>query len=367
MLVGNPFEVEFVTIDSIIEKLRAKAQQTPPGTWVEGYFFDDTKVKDKRAAERARPRRGVDSSIRSSCSHRGGHTSFYNSKALEMAGVTKEDAESGRRNVRSRREGRAERPRHRHARARVQQRRQATDVHAAEQTAQRERDGIAHISKQFVRYGLTSVHHEGGDLSAIQEVRARGELLHRVSYESSGRVLDSMITGGIRPGSATSGSSSARPRSTRSTARSPSARWRSASRTRACSRDTRQHHRNAGRPQRVDRARASRRHPGELSRERRRGDRHVPDGGRARAEAVSARGHAPQDHALHAHQRRTRARIKALGAVPAMFTTYAYYNSDKFVFYGEDLMKRSMAYRTFIDAGVWAAAGSDFSPGRSRR
>jgi predicted amidohydrolase YtcJ len=56
-------------------------------------------------------------------------------------------------------------------------------------------------------------------------------------------------------------------------------------------------------------------------------------------------------------------RIKALGAIPAMFTTYAYYNSDKFVFYGEDLMKRSMAYRTFLDAGVHAAAGSDFSPG----
>ena len=48
VLVGNPFEVEFVTIDSIIDKLRAKARQTPPGTWVEGYFFDDTKVKDKR-------------------------------------------------------------------------------------------------------------------------------------------------------------------------------------------------------------------------------------------------------------------------------------------------------------------------------
>ena len=31
VLVGNPFEVEFVTIASIIEKLRAKAQQTPPG------------------------------------------------------------------------------------------------------------------------------------------------------------------------------------------------------------------------------------------------------------------------------------------------------------------------------------------------
>ena len=60
VLVGNPFEVEFVTIASIVEKLRAKAQQTPPGTWVEGYFFDDTKLKDKRAAQRPRPRPGVD-------------------------------------------------------------------------------------------------------------------------------------------------------------------------------------------------------------------------------------------------------------------------------------------------------------------
>src|SRR5580704_6369882 len=39
VLVGNPYVVEFVTIDSIIEKLRAKARETPPGTWVEGYFF----------------------------------------------------------------------------------------------------------------------------------------------------------------------------------------------------------------------------------------------------------------------------------------------------------------------------------------
>src|SRR5262245_54239786 len=44
VLVGNPFEVEFVTITSIVDKLKAKARQTPPGTWVEGYFFDDTKV-----------------------------------------------------------------------------------------------------------------------------------------------------------------------------------------------------------------------------------------------------------------------------------------------------------------------------------
>src|SRR5262245_66388882 len=55
--------------------------------------------------------------------------------------------------------------------------------------------------------------------------------------------------------------------------------------------------------------------------------------------------------------------MKALDAVPAVFTSYAYYNTDKFVFYGEDLMKRSMAFRSFLDAGIRAAAGSDFSPG----
>jgi predicted amidohydrolase YtcJ len=56
-------------------------------------------------------------------------------------------------------------------------------------------------------------------------------------------------------------------------------------------------------------------------------------------------------------------RMKALGCVPAMFTTYAYYNPDKFVYYGEELMQRAMAYRSMLDAGVMAAAGSDFSPG----
>src|SRR3984957_12379414 len=56
-------------------------------------------------------------------------------------------------------------------------------------------------------------------------------------------------------------------------------------------------------------------------------------------------------------------RIKATGTVPAAFTSYAYYNTDKFHFYGEELMKRSMAFRSFLDSGIPVAAGSDFSPG----
>src|SRR5580704_16723854 len=47
----------------------------------------------------------------------------------------------------------------------------------------------------------------------------------------------------------------------------------------------------------------------------------------------------------------------------SFITSYAYYNPDKFHFYGEELMKHCMAYRTLLDAGIPAAAGSDFSPG----
>jgi predicted amidohydrolase YtcJ len=131
--------------------------------------------------------------------HRGGHTSFYNSKALEMADINK--------NTPNPPGGTFDRDANGDLNGRVTDR--ATGVinrvgkrptFTAEQMQQRGRDGLAYISKQFVRYGLTSVHHESGDLFALQQVRARGDLLHRVSYEASGKVLESMIAGGISSG-----------------------------------------------------------------------------------------------------------------------------------------------------------------------
>jgi hypothetical protein len=52
-----------------------------------------------------------------------------------------------------------------------------------------------------------------------------------------------------------------------------------------------------------------------------------------------------------------------MDVVPAEFSTYAYYNADKFHFYGEDMMQHMSPYRSLIDAGLTVAAGSDFSPG----
>jgi predicted amidohydrolase YtcJ len=56
-------------------------------------------------------------------------------------------------------------------------------------------------------------------------------------------------------------------------------------------------------------------------------------------------------------------RIKAMDAVPSVFSTYPYYNSDKFHFYGKEMMTHMIALRTMLDAGITPSAGSDFSPG----
>ena len=361
VLVGNPFEVEFVTIDSIIQKLRTKAQQTPPGTWVEGYFHDDTKLKDKRPLTRQDLDK-VSTEHPVAVQHRGGHTTFYNSKAFELAGITKntpnppggtfDKDENGELNGRVTDRARG-----------MMSRAGKRPTFTAAQQEQRDRDGIAHISKEFARYGLTSVHHEGGDLDAIQEVRARGELRHRVSYEAQGRVLDSMIAGGIRTGfgdewikfGATSEHTVDGSFSERTMALStpyPGQNGYKGNVTET------QDDLNAW-VEKVHRAgiQVNCHANGDVAI-----DMYLTAVERAQKLAPRADARPKITHCTLINDDIIR-RMKALDAIPAMFTTYAYYNTDKFPFYGEELMKHSMAYRTMLDAGIHAAAGSDFSPG----
>jgi hypothetical protein len=362
VLVGNPFEVEFVTIKSIVEKLRAKAKGTPPGTWVEGYFFDDTKVQDKRELN-VHDLDEVSKEHPVVVQHRGGHTSYYNSKALEMAGITKATPDpaggtfdkgdlgdlSGR--VTDRARG---------ALQRVGQRQTFT----AEQRAQRNRDGLAFISKQFARYGLTSVHHEGGDLPALQEVRARGELLHRVSYEASGTVLESMIASGISTGF---GDEWIKFGATSEHTVDGSFSERTMAMSGPYSRMDPKYRGNITETQddlnqwveRVHRAgiQVNCHANGDVAI-----DMMLTAVERAQKLFPRADARPKITHCTLVNDDLIR-RMKALNAIPAPFTSYAYYNTDKFHFYGEELMKRCMAFRSFLDAGIHAAAGSDFSPG----
>ena len=362
VLVGNPYDVEFVTIASIIDKLRAQAQKTPVGFWIDGYFFDDTKVKDNRLLN-VHDLDQVSKEHPVCVHHRGGHTSFYNSKAFQLAGVTKDTP--------NRMGGTYDHDENGELNGRVTDR--ARDVFdnvgkretfTAEQNEQRERDGLAYISKQFVRYGLTSVHHEDDNLFTLQQVRARGELLHRVSFETSGDMLEAMIKNGICSGF---GDEWIRFGATSEHVADGSF----SERTMALS----QPYEGTNPP-----------YKGNIT--------ETQQDLNAWAERVQRAGIQPNCHAngdvaidmvLTAYERAQQAaprpdvrpkithctlinndllrRMKALGVVPAPFTTYAYYNTDKFHFYGEERMKRSMAYRSFLDAGIRAAAGSDFSPG----
>src|SRR5713226_5936709 len=147
VIVGNPYVVEFVTIDSIVEKLRSKAAQTPPGTWVEGYFFDDTKVKDNRLLN-VHDLDQVSKAHPVVVHHRGGHTSFYNSKALALADINKNtpnppggtydrDANG---DLNGRVTDRARTPFNKAAKR---------PTYTAEQTLPRSREGLAFLSTQF--------------------------------------------------------------------------------------------------------------------------------------------------------------------------------------------------------------------------
>jgi predicted amidohydrolase YtcJ len=362
VLVGNPYVVEFVTIASIVEKLRAKARETPAGTWVEGFFFDDTKVKDNRLIN-VHDLDQVSKDHPVVVHHRGGHTSFYNSKALEMADINKSTPNppggTFDRDANGDLNGRVT-DRATGALNRVGKRQTFT----AEQTLQRNRDGLAYISKQFVRYGLTSVHHESGDLFALQQVRARGDLLHRVSYEANGKVLEAMISGGISSGF---GDEWIKLGATSEHTVDGSFSERTMALSTPYPGVTPPYKGNITETQDALNAWIERVHRAGIQVNcHANGDVAIDMFLTAveRAQKVFPRADARPKitHCTLINDDLVR-RIKAAGAVPAMFTSYAYYNTDKFNFYGEELMKRSMAYRTLLDAGVMAAAGSDFSPG----
>lgn len=361
-IVGNPFEVEFVTIASIVEKLRARAATLPPDTWVEGFFHDDTKLKDKRSLT-MRDLDGVSTQHPVIVRHRGGHTYFYNSKAFALAGVTKDTPNppggTFDRDANGELTGRVT-DRASAAFSRVGRRPEYTPA----ERAKRDRDGIAHISKEFARYGLTSVHHQGGDLAALQDVRARGELRHRVSYESSGSVLESMITNGIRAGF---GDDWIRFGATSEHTVDGSFSERTMALSTPYPNVTPPYSGNVTETQDVLDAWVERVHRAGIQVNcHANGDvaigMYLTAFERAQRLAPRTDARPKITHCTLINDDLVR-RVKALGAVPSMFTSYAYYNPDKFVYYGEEMMRRCMAYRTLLDAGVPAAAGSDFQPG----
>ncbi len=360
--VGNPFDVEFVTIASILDKLTARARETPPGYWVRGFFYDDTKVKDKRPLT-VQDLDKVSKEHPIVVQHRGGHTSFYNSKAFELAKITRETPDPPG--------GTFDRDANGNLNGRVTD--NALGVFdkvgpqpkfSAQEEQQRRRNGAAHISKQFVRYGLTSVHHEGGDLASIEEIRDNGELLHRVNFQLGDADLETMIASGIRTGF---GDEWVRIGATQEHTVDGSFSERTMSLSTGYPPPRSAYKGNVTVTQPELDAWVERVHRAHIQVNcHANGDVAIDMMLKAVARAQQlfpVKDSRPKiTHCTLINDDLLR-RIKSVGAVPMPFTTYAYYNADKFHFYGEEFMRRAMAFRSFLDAGIAVAAGSDFYPG----
>jgi predicted amidohydrolase YtcJ len=363
VMAGNPYEVEIVSIDSVIAKLKAKAATLPPGTWVEGYFHDDTKLKEKRPLN-IRDLDKVSADHPVVVHHRGGHTGFYNSKAFQIAGITKSTPNPYGGTYDTEADGELN--------GRVTDLAMATlnkfgarESFSPAQQEKRALDGIAFISGKFVQYGLTSVHHnEVGTLEALQEQRLRGNLKHRVSYEVQGDLLEAMIKNGIESGF---GDEWIRLGATFEHTVDGSLSERTMAMSQPYIGMPATYHGNLTETQDDLNAWCERVHRA-----------HIQLNCHANGDVAIDRTLTAYERALKLYPRADARpkithcsqitpdlvrRMKALNVVPAMFSTYPYYNSDKFHFYGPAAMENMIAFRTLLDAGIVASAGSDFGPG----
>lgn len=361
--VGNPYEVELVSIASIIAKLQVEARRLPPGTWVVGNFLDDTKLSDRRPLD-VHDLDKVSADHPVAVIHRGGHTLFVNSKAFQMAGITKATPDPFG--------GTFDKDAKGELNGRVTDRAMTVlakaGTHESFTPAQKQKrvmEGVAFISAKFAQYGLTTVHHnEDGALEAIQEQKLRGNLKHRVSYEVRNELLEAMIRVGLESGfgddwvrlgaaaeHTVDGSLSERTMAMRQPYIGMPASY----------------HGNLTETQDDLNTWCERAHRA-----------HIQLNCHANGDVAIDRTLTAYERALTLYPRADARpkithcslvdagliqRIKALNAVPAMFSTYPYYNSDKFHFYGQETMQHMIAFRDILDAGIVASAGSDFGPG----
>ena len=348
------------TVREIQAAIRRKAERSSPEVWITGFMFDDTKL------DRPLTRKDLDEATSDhpvAVAHRGGHTTFYNSKAFELAGITAAtpDPPDGRffkehgdltgrvaenaRNVFSR----------------VGKR----ETFTPEQQRERARNGMRHMSELFNAAGLTSVHNAGTSPEAIlayEDCRRNGELTHRAYMmirspaAFNGFKAANVYTGfgdeWIRVGGVkfvADGSASER-------------------------------------TMRMSTPYVGTTDYGILTMTQEQLDEAVDDAHSHNFQVgIHANGDVTIDMVLKAYERALQKwpdpnrrhriehctlvnpdlirRIKANGVIPTPFWTYVYYHGEKWTEYGDDKVRWMFAHRSFLDAGIRVPGASDYTPG----
>jgi predicted amidohydrolase YtcJ len=348
------------TVREIQSAIKQKAENTSPEVWVTGFMFDDTKL------DRPLTRKDLDEATTEhpvSVAHRGGHTSFYNSKAFELAGIKNDtpDPPDGRF---FRENGELNGRVAEHARdvfSRVGKR----ETFSPEQQRDRARKGMAHMSKLFNQVGLTSVHNAGASqdqILAYEDCKKNGELTHRAymmirsPQAFSGLKAANIHTGfgdeWIRVGGvkfAADGSASER-------------------------------------TMRMSTPYVGTTDYGILTLTQEQIHEAVDDAHTHNFQVgIHANGDVTIDMVLKGYERALQKwpdpnrrhriehctlvnpdlirRIKASGVIPTPFWTYVYYHGEKWTQYGDEKVQWMFAHKSFLDAGIRVPGASDYTPG----
>ena len=343
------------SVARIQDALSERAAATPPGEWIVGYMYDDTKQ------EEGRPLNRIDLDAVSKehpivVGHRGGHTGVYNSKAFEVAGITVNTQDPfGGHFYRENGE----------LTGKVAERARGVFNVPSGSTREERATGVAVICSEMNAAGLTSVHQAGTGSAAFvayQDARDTGTLSLRMNLMARGGTFPALQSAGIRSGVgdewirigpvkfAADGSASER--------------------TMAMSTPY------AGRPDDFGILTMTQEEVHEVVEEAHRAGWQI---------AIHANGDVTIDMVLNAYERMQREyprqdtrhrlehcslvnssllqRIADGGYIPAPFYTYAHYHGEKWVEYGQEKMEWMFAHKSFIDFGIPVAPASDHAPG----
>lgn len=345
------------SVARIQEALRAKAASTPPGEWIIGFMYDDTKLQEGRPLNR-RDLDAVSTDHPIEVGHRGGHTGVYNSKAFELAHVTAETPDpTGGRFYRE--DGELT------GKVAERARRVFDRLIPSGSTREERAQGVALICRKMNAAGLTSVHQTGtshDDYVAYQDAYEAGDLTFRMYAMARGATFPALMQAGVRTGFGDG--------MLKVAAVKYAADGSASERTMAMSTPY------AGRPDDY----------GILTMTQDEIHTVVEEAHRAGWQvAIHANGDVTIDMVLNAYEHvqaqwprpdvRHRIehcslvnpdllrRIKAAGVIPAPFYTYAHYHGEKWSEYGDEKMEWMFAHKSFLDYGIPVAPASDHPPG----
>ena len=355
------------SVREIQDALRKRAQQLPPGCWVRAFKFDDTKLADGRALTR----KDLDEAVPdrpARVDHRGGHTTWFNSKAFKLAGITRSTPDP--------KDGRYYRTADGELQGQVAENARDVFDHVGEwekftpeQQRERARLAMIHMSKRLTATGLTTVHDAQASSEKIrsyQDAYLSGELRHRAYILARGdgekppyqMLRDAGVVTGL-------GNEFVRIGPVKFVADGSASE-----RTMRMSTPY------------VDK-------PGDfgiLTMDQKQIHEAVEDAHRHSWQVgIHANGDVTIDMVLNAYERVQRewphpdrrhriehctlvnpslvARIKASGSIPTPFWTYVYYHGEKWKAYGDEKLRSMFAHRWFLDAGIRVPGASDYSPG----